>query len=141
MGECGLPQGLSGKQSARSSGDMGDSGLIPGLGTPPGGDQDTHSRNPVWETPWTEEPGQTSGYSPQCRRESDLTEVTEHGGKSGSLILKSLPPPKRLLTTSTRLFHSANLVGKLDRFSVLNMYHHLYLHNCGTGFTHTHTHT
>ena len=115
--------------------------MIPGSGTPPGGDHGTHSSNLVWEIPWTEEPGQTPGYSPWGRKESDSTEVTEHSGKCGSLILKILPSPKRLLTTKTRLFHSVNLVGKLDRFSVHNMCHHLYLNNCGTGLTHTHTHT
>ena len=35
----------------------GDTGLIPGLGRPPGEGNGTHSSILVWEIPWTEEPG------------------------------------------------------------------------------------
>ena len=35
----------------------------------------THSSIPDWRIPWTEEP---SSYSPQGRKESDATEMTEH---------------------------------------------------------------
>ena len=34
----------------------------------------THSSILAWRIPWTEEPG---GYSPQGRKEVDMTEVTE----------------------------------------------------------------
>ena len=35
----------------------------------------THSSTLAWRIPWTEEPG--AGYSPQGRKESGVTEVTE----------------------------------------------------------------
>ena len=35
--QLGLPQWLTGKESACSAGDTGDRGLIPGLGSSPGG--------------------------------------------------------------------------------------------------------
>ena len=38
--ECGLPQWLSGKESTCNAGGLGDTGLIPGWGSSPGGGQD-----------------------------------------------------------------------------------------------------
>ena len=35
----------------------GEAGSIPGSGRPPGGGMATHSSIPIWEIPWTEEPG------------------------------------------------------------------------------------
>ena len=35
----------------------------------------THSSIPAWKIPWTEESG---GLCPQARKESDMTEATQH---------------------------------------------------------------
>ena len=62
-----MPGSLAGKESARNVGDLG---LIPGLGRSPGGGQPT----PVFlpgESPWTEEPG---GLQSMGSQESDTTE-------------------------------------------------------------------
>ena len=40
-----------------SAGDLGDTGLILGLGRSPGGGMATHSSILAWRIPWTEEPG------------------------------------------------------------------------------------
>ena len=53
----GLPQWLSGKESACNAGDMGDMGSIPGLGRFPGEEMSTHSGILAWQIPWTKEPG------------------------------------------------------------------------------------
>ena len=45
------------KNPPTSSGDTGDTGLIPGLGRSPGGGNATHSSILAWEIPRTEEPG------------------------------------------------------------------------------------
>ena len=68
----GFPDGSPGKESARNAGDTGDVGSIPGLGKSP------------WRRKWQPTPGflpkkshgQRSlvGYSPQGRKESDMTE-------------------------------------------------------------------
>ena len=50
-----LPRWFSGKESANAR-DVGDTGLIPGLGRSPG----VEKGNPsilAWKIPWTEEPG------------------------------------------------------------------------------------
>ena len=51
----GFPGGPDGKESACNVGDLG---LIPGLGRSPGGDMATHSSILDWRIPWTEEPGE-----------------------------------------------------------------------------------
>ena len=56
-GLSGFPQWLSGKESTCSAGDMGDAGLILGLGRPLEKEMATHSSILVWKIPWTEEPG------------------------------------------------------------------------------------
>ena len=43
----------------------------------------THSSILAWSVPWIEEPG---GLSPWGRKELDMTEVTEQGSLSGSLL-------------------------------------------------------
>ena len=68
----GLPQWLSGKESACNAGDPGS---IPGLGISPGGGMATHSGILAWRIPRTEEPGGL--WSMRCK-ESDTTEVTEN---------------------------------------------------------------
>ena len=72
----GLPQWLSGKESAYNEGATGDVGLIPGVGKIP------------WRRAWGPTPvflpgeshGQRSlaGCSPWGRKESDTAETTEH---------------------------------------------------------------
>ena len=43
----------------------------------------THSSILAWSMPWIEEPG---GLRPWGRKELDMTEVTEQGSLSGSLL-------------------------------------------------------
>ena len=52
----GLPQWLSGKESACNAGDKGDTGLIPGSGRSLQEEMAAHSSILAWRTPWTEEP-------------------------------------------------------------------------------------
>ena len=52
----GVPQWLSGKESACSAGATGDVGLIPGLGRSPGGGMATCCSILAWRFSWTEEP-------------------------------------------------------------------------------------
>ena len=63
-----FPGGLDGKASAYN---LGDPGLIPGLGRASG----EGNGNPLWilawKIPWMEEP---DGHSPWGRKESDTTE-------------------------------------------------------------------
>ena len=68
----GLPQWLSGKESTCNAGDTGDISLIPGSGRSPGG---------AWQPTPVFLPGEFHGqssladYSPQGRKESDMTEA------------------------------------------------------------------
>ena len=48
---CGLPQWLSGKESARSAGATGDMGSIPGLGRSLGGGKSNPLHYPCLENP------------------------------------------------------------------------------------------
>ena len=50
----GFPGGSDSKESTCNVGDLG---LIPGLGRSPGGGQATHSSILAWRISWTEEPG------------------------------------------------------------------------------------
>ena len=50
----GFPNGPDDKESACNAGNMGDTGLIPGLGRSPGGGHATHSSILAWEIPWRE---------------------------------------------------------------------------------------
>ena len=54
--EIGFPCWLSYKESAGNAGDAGDMSLISGSGKPLEGEMATHSNNPAWGIPWTEEP-------------------------------------------------------------------------------------
>ena len=45
------------KNLLANSGDVRDTGLVPGLGRSPGKEHATHSSILVWRIPWTEEPG------------------------------------------------------------------------------------
>ena len=51
MVKMGLPWWLSGKVSACNAGDIGDAGLIPGLGRSPGGGQGNLLQYPCLENP------------------------------------------------------------------------------------------
>ena len=53
----GLPQWLSGKESASSAGDIGDMGPIPRSERSPGGGNGHPLSILAWRIPWTEEPG------------------------------------------------------------------------------------
>ena len=53
----GLPQWLSGEESAGSAGAIGDSGSIPGSGRSPGGAHDKPLQYSCLENPRTEDPG------------------------------------------------------------------------------------
>ena len=69
----GFPGGSDGKESAYNVGDLG---LIAGVGKSPGGGHG----NPV-QYSWLENPhgqGSLGGYSPQGCTESDPTEATKH---------------------------------------------------------------
>ena len=46
----------------------------------------THSSILAWRIPWTEEPG---GYSPQGRKESETTEVTDRARMLFALLLEA----------------------------------------------------
>ena len=62
-----------GKESASNAEDVGDMGLIPGLGRFPGGGHGNPFKHSCLENPWTEEPGelQSMGY-----KELETNEVT-----------------------------------------------------------------
>ena len=59
-----FPGGSDGKESARNVGDLG---LIPGLGRSPGEEMATHSSILAWRIPCTEEPGGLRGGSQRVR--------------------------------------------------------------------------
>ena len=61
----GLPQWLSGKESACNAGVTRDVGLIPGSGRSPGGGHGRHSSILAWRIPWTEKPGRLQSIGPQ----------------------------------------------------------------------------
>ena len=52
-----LPQWLSGKEYTCNAGDTGGMGLIPWLGSFPGGGNGNPLQYSCLENPWTEEPG------------------------------------------------------------------------------------
>ena len=68
----GLPQWLSGKESACSSGAAGDMTSIPGSDDSLEEGMATHSSVLAWEIPWTEEPGRLQSIGFQ---KLDMTEV------------------------------------------------------------------
>ena len=64
----GFPGGSAGKESTCNVGDLG---LIPGLGRSPGEGNGNPLQYSAWKIPWTGKPG--AGYSPQDHKESDMT--------------------------------------------------------------------
>ena len=52
-----FPDSSAGKESVCNAGDVGDSGLIPGLGRSLEESMATHSSILAWRIPWIEEPG------------------------------------------------------------------------------------
>jgi len=69
----GFPGGSDGKESACNVGDLG---LIPGLGRSPRGGQGNSSIL-AWRMPWTEQPGGLQSMG--SHKESDMTErLTQH---------------------------------------------------------------
>ena len=71
-----FPGGSMGKESTCSTGDIGNMGLIPGLGRSPGGGHGNPLRYSGLETPR----GQRSlaGYNSQSLKEWDKTKATKH---------------------------------------------------------------
>ena len=69
----GFPGGASGKEPAANTGDIRDTGLIPGSGRSPGGGHG----NPLQYSCLENSHGQRSlvGYSPWSLKESDPTKV------------------------------------------------------------------
>ena len=65
-----------GKESAYDAGDIGDTGLIPGLGRVSGEEMVSHFSVLAWEMPGTEEPGGL--YSPLGHKELATTEHRAH---------------------------------------------------------------
>ena len=73
----GFPCGSAGKEPTCNVGDLG---LIPGLGRLPGEEKATHSRILAWRIPWTV-------YSPWGRKEPDTTErLVLHFISLGSIL-------------------------------------------------------
>ena len=71
----GFPGGSVGKESACDAGDTGEAGQSLSWEDPLEKGRATYSSILAWRIPWTEEP---AGYSPWGRKESYMTEVTEH---------------------------------------------------------------
>ena len=65
------------KNLTASARDIRHTGSIPGLGRSLEEEMETHSSILAWKIPWTEN---LAGYSPWCRKESDMTEwlITQH---------------------------------------------------------------
>ena len=61
----GLPQWLSGKESACNTGDIRDMGSIPGSGRSPGRDHGNPLHILAWRIPWTQEPGRLQSIGSQ----------------------------------------------------------------------------
>ena len=76
----GLPNWLSGKESACIAEAAGDTGSIPGWGRSPREVKATHSSILAWRSPWW-------GQCPQGHKESDTTEVTQHSAAQHLPIL------------------------------------------------------
>ena len=72
MNHSGVSWWLSGKESACSAGDIGDMGLIPGLGRSPGGEHGNPLQFACLENPHRER--SLEGYNPWGRKESDTTD-------------------------------------------------------------------
>ena len=66
---CNLPSGSVVKKNPPAN--VGDVGLIPGLGQSPGEGNAAHSSTLAWKIPWTEEP---AGLQSIASQESDVTD-------------------------------------------------------------------
>ena len=75
MMSYGLPQWLSGKESACSAGGTGDVGLVPGSGRSPEEGMAIHSSILACRVPGTV---RLAHYSSYVCKELDMNEVTEH---------------------------------------------------------------
>ena len=71
--DLGFPDGSVGKEYACNAGDAGDSGLIAGLGRPPGGGMATHSSILPWRIPWTEEPSKLESIGSQRLKQLSIS--------------------------------------------------------------------
>ena len=80
----GLPGDSVVKDQPANEEDIGDSGVIPGPGRPPGGGNATHSSVLAWKIPWSEMSG---CHSPWGRRESDMI---QHHLVTQMLVMESL---------------------------------------------------
>ena len=77
----------------------------------------THSSILPWRIPWSEEPG---GYSPQYRKELDMTEVTQHtlhAHLSISLLCAENLKVSRTGRLSVSLIHTTKRLFVQSRFS------------------------
>jgi len=70
----GFPGGSDGKESACNVGDLG---LIPGLGRSPGKGMATYSSILAWRIPWTEKPGGLQSKGLERVRQATVHEVTK----------------------------------------------------------------
>ena len=87
----GLPQWLSGKESACSAGVTGDTCSIPGSGDPLEEGVATHSSIPAREAPWTEEPGRLQPIGSQSWTRMSTLNCT--GDPQGGLLKYRLLSP------------------------------------------------
>ena len=75
------------KNPLTSAGDVGDRGLIPGLGRSPEGGKATHPSIIAWKIPWTEEPGRLQSMGWQRVRHERATEHTHIIQVTGTLCI------------------------------------------------------
>ena len=86
---------------------------IPGLGRSPGEEHSNHSHILAWRIPRTEEPG---GLQSWGRKESDMTEATEHAHEGGaakkplSVCVHTAPPPPATPASCERILSSKPLL-------------------------------
>ena len=77
---------MGGSDGKESTCNVGDPGLIPGLGRSPEEGNAIHSSTLAWRIPWTKEPG---GYNPWGCKEWDTTEwLTHTQGEMGGVQIK-----------------------------------------------------
>ena len=73
VGSKGFPGGSMVKNLPANAGDTKDAGSIPGWEDPLQKEMATHSSILVWETPWTEEPGELQSIWLQRVRHNFIT--------------------------------------------------------------------
>ena len=105
--------------------DIRDAGLIPGWGRSPGGGHGNLLQYSCLGTPWTEE---LAGYSPQGRKELDVTEATQHAHTH--TVFTMIPGwhcpqiPQKQYKSSLNPGFKSILMGQVPR----NILHHPSLH-------------